>query len=133
VEVVPFFLDGRAKQWYTHNVGKVNREWDELRDMFCLAFFPISRIASLRKEILDFHQDEKEIIGAAWARFSQLTHAGPDLSIPDHVLLQHFLLRLRKESTLQLDITAGGSFTHKTTAEGEALLGCILENTFFTE
>jgi hypothetical protein len=94
---------------------------------------PDSRIASLRKEILDFHQDEKESIGAAWARFSNLTHAGPDLSIPDHVLLQHFWLGLSKKSTLQLDITAGGSFTHKTIAEGEALLDRILENTSFTE
>ena len=39
------------------------------------------------KKILDFRQDEKETLGIAWARFSQLTHAGPDLSIPDHVLL----------------------------------------------
>jgi hypothetical protein len=55
-----FSLDEREKQWYTHNVGKVNGELDELRDRFYLAFFPISRIASLQKEILDFHQDEKE-------------------------------------------------------------------------
>jgi hypothetical protein len=43
--------------------------------------------------------------------------------------LQHFWLGLSKESTLQLDIAAGGSFTHKTIAEGEALLDRILENT----
>jgi hypothetical protein len=49
------------------------------------------------------------------------------------VLLQHFWLGLSKESTLQLDISARGSFTHKITAEGEALLECILENTSFTE
>ena len=54
---------------------------------FCLVFFPISRIASLRKEILDFRQDEKETLGTTWARFTQLTHADPDLSIPDHGLL----------------------------------------------
>jgi len=30
---------------------------------------------------------------------------------------------------MQLDITAGGSFMHKTTEEGEALLDRILENT----
>jgi hypothetical protein len=36
---------------------------------------------------------------------------------------------LSKESTLQLDITVGGSFKHKTTEEGEALLDRILENT----
>ena len=52
----PFSLAERAKQWYAHNVGKVNGEWEELRDRFCLTFFPISRIASLRKEILDFHR-----------------------------------------------------------------------------
>ena len=45
------------------------------------------------------------------------------------MLLQHFLLGLSKESALQLDIAAGASFNHKTIAEGEALLDCILENT----
>jgi hypothetical protein len=45
------------------------------------------------------------------------------------VLLQHFWLGLSKESAIQLDIAAGGSFTHKTTDEGEALLDRILENT----
>ena len=49
------------------------------------------------------------------------------------MLLQHFWLGLSKESALQLDISAGGSFTHKITAEGEALLDRILENTSFTK
>jgi hypothetical protein len=53
-KLFPLSLDERAKQWYAHNVGKVNREWDELRDRFCLTFLTISRIASLRKVILDF-------------------------------------------------------------------------------
>ena len=64
----------------------------------------MSRIASLRKEILEFRQDEKESIGG-----------------------------LSKESALQLDVTAGESFMHKTTSEAEALLDRILENTSFTE
>jgi len=29
VEIVS--LDEKAKQWYTHNVGKVAGDWDELR------------------------------------------------------------------------------------------------------
>jgi hypothetical protein len=99
-KLFPFFLVERAKQWYALNVGKVNGEWEELRDRFCLVFFPISHIASLRKEILDFRQEEKETIGVAWARFSQLTNTGPDLSILNHVLLQYFWLGLRKESSL---------------------------------
>ena len=45
------------------------------------------------------------------------------------MLLQHFWLGLSKESALQLDVAAGGSFNHKTIAEGEVLLDRILENT----
>ena len=128
-KLFPFSLDERAKQWYAHNVGKVAGDWEELRNRLCLVFFPISLIAALRQEILNFLQKEKETIGAAWDRFSILTCSEPDLSIPNHVLLKHFWLGLSKESTLQLDITVGGSFTHKTTEEGEALLDRILENT----
>jgi hypothetical protein len=95
-----FSLDERAKQWYAHNVGKVAVDWEELQNRFCLEFFPISQIAAQRQEILNFQQKEKESIGAAWDRFSILTRSGPDLSIPNHVLLQHFLLGLSKESTL---------------------------------
>jgi hypothetical protein len=61
--------------------------------------------------------------------FLILTRSSPDLSISNHELQQHFWLGLRKESTLQLDIATGGSFTHKTMVEGEALLDRILENT----
>ena len=41
-KLFPFSLNERAKQWYAHNVGKVAGDWEELRDRFCLAFFPIS-------------------------------------------------------------------------------------------
>ena len=40
--------------------------------------------------------------------------SGPNLSIPDHVFLQHFYIRLDTESAFYLDVTSGGSFTHKT-------------------
>jgi hypothetical protein len=42
-------------------------DWDELKDKFCLVFFPMSHIGSLPRAILDFEQDENESIGAAWA------------------------------------------------------------------
>jgi len=64
-KLFPFSLDKRAKQWYAHNVGKVAGDWEELRNRLCLAFFPISRMAALRQEILNFQQKEKETIGAA--------------------------------------------------------------------
>jgi hypothetical protein len=57
----------KAKQWYTFAVGSANGYWDELKDKFCLAFFPMSCIGSLPRVILNFEQHEKESIGIAWA------------------------------------------------------------------
>jgi hypothetical protein len=127
-----FSLSDRAKQWYAHNSRSVSGNWEELRDKFCLAFFPISQIITLRLEILNFKQKEKETIGAAWARFTSLFTSGPDLSIPDHVLLQHFHYGLSKEAALLLDTSSGGSFLHKNVSEGIAILEKILENTPYT-
>jgi hypothetical protein len=41
-KLFPFSLDERVKQWYAHNIGKVAGDREELRNRFCLAFFPIS-------------------------------------------------------------------------------------------
>jgi hypothetical protein len=52
--------------------------------------------------------------------------------LPDHVLLHHFHLGLRKEAALHLDISLGGLFSHKTTSEGKDILEKIIENTPYT-
>jgi hypothetical protein len=57
---------------------------------------------------------------------------GPDLSLLDHVLLSHFYHGLRKEAAFHLDLSSGGSFTHMSFSEGEAILQKILENTPYT-
>jgi hypothetical protein len=74
----------------------------------------MSRIISLSRAILDFEQHVKESIGAAWARFLALRHAGLNLYLPDSILLWLFCLGIDMEADLCLDMTAGGRFTHKT-------------------
>jgi hypothetical protein len=65
-KLFPFSLMGRAKQWYTHTVGSVNGNWEELRDDFCNSFSLMertdqwyNRIASLPIDILEFEQAEE--------------------------------------------------------------------------
>ena len=77
-KLFPFSLIEKAEQWYTHNVGNANGDWEELRDDFCLSFSSASHTTSLRSEILAFEQLEKESIGAAWARFSHLLASSLD-------------------------------------------------------
>ena len=55
------------------------------------------------------------------------------MSLPEHVLLQHFYMGLRQELAWYIDISFGGSFTHKTPTEGREILDRILENTLFFE
>ena len=86
---------------------------------------------SLLYERISFQQNEKESIGAAWARFLLLVKSGPVLSLPDYVLLEHFNSGLNMDSASYLDMTAGGSFTHKTLAEGMGILEIISKNTSF--
>ena len=57
---------------------------------FCLAFFPISKVVSLRKEVLNFRQLEEESLGTSWDHFNELIFTGPYLAIQDPVLLQYF-------------------------------------------
>jgi hypothetical protein len=125
-KLFPSSLKGEAKQWYTNPIVSMNGDWEQLKDKFCLAFFPMSRINSLPRAILDFEQNEKESIGAAWARFSMSIHAGPDLFLPDSVLLHLFCSGLDIEATLYLDMTAGGSFAHKTMIKQRKILARIL-------
>ena len=113
----PFSLTEKAKQWYTQAVDSTNGDEDELKDKFCLAFFPMSHISSLPWEILNFEQNEKESISATWARFSMLIHVGPDLSLPDGMILCLFCMGLDIDANLCLDVTARGHFTHKPMTE----------------
>ena len=127
-KLFPFPLSEEAKQWYIRVVGCMNGSWIELRNRFCSVFFPLSQI---RTEILTFHQNDKELISVVWARFTLLVKSGPDLSLPEHLLLQHFYAGLDKESAHHLDLTFGGYFAHFTSSEGREVLNKILDRTSF--
>ena len=84
---------------------------------------------SLVYERISFQQNEKESIGAAWARFLLLVKSGLVLLLSDYVLLEHFYSGLDMDSASYLDMTAGGSFAHKTLAKGMKIIEIISENT----
>jgi hypothetical protein len=120
-KLFPFSLMGEAKQWYTFAIESTNKDWEELKDKFCLAFFlcPISVL--YQGQHSTFEQLEKESIDTARAMFSMLLHASPDLSLLENVLLHLFYTGL-DIADLCLDMTARGRFTHKPMTEQEEFL-----------
>ena len=73
-------------------------DWKTLCSKFCLRFFPISKVVSLQKEVLNFRQLEEESLGTSWDCFNELIFTGLDLAIQDPILLQHFYMGLSKDS-----------------------------------
>ena len=102
-KLFPFSLTGTAKHWYSQTIGSMQGDWETLCSKFCLCFFPISKVVSLQKEILNFRQLEEESLGTSWDHFNELFITGPDLAIQDPVLLQHFYMGLSKDSMQTLD------------------------------
>jgi hypothetical protein len=116
-KLFPFSLTGKANQWYNRTVGSVQRDRETLSSKFYLQFFPISRVVSLRLEILHFKQYEEESLGTSWDHFNDIINTSPDLAILDPILLQHFYIDLSEESRVPLDATSRGALLHLSISE----------------
>jgi hypothetical protein len=79
-------------------------------------------VNDLRKEILTFRQLEEESLAESWDHFIDLTLIGPNLAIPDPILLQYFDEGLSKDSRESLDISSRGSFLHLLASEARVTI-----------
>jgi hypothetical protein len=97
-KLFPFSLTREAKHWYKLNIGNNLGDWEALCSSFCLRFFPIYRVFKFHIEVLTFKQKKKESLGKAWERFNTLLNFGPNLAIPDLILLQHLFMSLNRKT-----------------------------------
>jgi hypothetical protein len=65
-----FLLTGWVMQWNKLHVSSCHGSWVMLKDQFCFAFIPLSKIIDLSNEVLNFAQKEGESLGAAWSRYN---------------------------------------------------------------
>ena len=112
MEIVLFLLHGEVEQWYTIAIGRLNEDWEELIDKFCL---PVVLYQLPTRAILDLKQNEKGVHRCSLGQFFNINlNTGPNMSLPDSVLLHFSCSGLDIEATLCLDITARYLFSpHK--------------------
>jgi hypothetical protein len=60
--------------------------------------------------------------------FNTLINTGPNLAIPDPILLQHFYMGLNRKTSKLLSTSLGGSFLHVSADKGRSILTKILED-----
>ena len=65
-KLFPFSLTERAKTWYHWTAVRVGGDWIQLKDEFCLFFFPCPQ-SDPTSHIVTFEQGDNESLGAAWA------------------------------------------------------------------
>jgi hypothetical protein len=124
-KLFPFYLKGKARQWYDKAIGKQQGDWGSLRSNFCVDFYSISQIVDLRVKVLTFKQEPSESLASSFNRFTTLLASGPDLSLQDPILLQHFYKGLHKKSKQLPDITSRGSFLHVLSEKARSILDQI--------
>jgi hypothetical protein len=100
-------------------------DWEMLYSKFCLHFFPISKVISVQKEVLNFRQLEDESLSTSWDRINDLITTGPDLSNSDPMFLQHFYMGLSKDSMESLDAASRRAFLHLSASEARSMLDKI--------
>jgi len=123
----------RAKTWYYWTAVRVGGDWIQLKDEFCLFFFPVPKMIPCRRQLLSFEQGDNESLGAAWARFSYLATSGPPHKISEEMLMQHFVYPLNPESERFLNLAFEGSVMYKTVADVRTILEKVLISTPYTD
>jgi len=67
-----------------------------------------------------------ELLGKAWDRFNSFVNFGPNLAVPEPMLLQHFFLGLNSKNQDYLNLASGGAFMHITVDHAKTILTNIL-------
>nr|GEZ48844.1 reverse transcriptase domain-containing protein [Tanacetum cinerariifolium] len=73
----PFSLEGAARIWLEKEPPRSILTWDDLVSKFINQFFPPSKMANLRNEIMRFQQRFDELFSKAWDHFNDLLRACP--------------------------------------------------------
>jgi len=123
-----FSLKGQDKKWYNRHVRNSQGDWDILRKDFCLKFFLVEKVAKLRFKIIGFKQLDNESLGKAWDRFDGFVNSGPNLTLPEPILLQHFFLGLDDRNKEYLNLASGGALMHITVEHAKTILTNILND-----
>jgi hypothetical protein len=74
LHLFPFFILGKAKQWFCANKEEVST-WEKCSNAFLVKFFPLGKTNALQNKISTFQQLTDETIAEAWERLQDYISA----------------------------------------------------------
>ncbi|XP_062088966.1 uncharacterized protein LOC133795533 [Humulus lupulus] len=97
---------------------------------FLRKYFPPTRNAKFRSEIMSFQQLEDESTSDAWERFKELLRKCPHHGIPHCIQMETFYNGLNAASRMVLDASANGAILSKSYNEAFEILERIASNNY---
>ncbi|XP_012482849.1 uncharacterized protein LOC105797412 [Gossypium raimondii] len=91
-------------------------------------FFPTSRVAELRREIVGIRQKEAESLYDYWERFKKLCASCPQHGITEQSLLQYFYEGLKPMEINMVDVASGRALVNMTPQQARDLISTMAAN-----
>ncbi|XP_060973937.1 uncharacterized protein LOC133039131 [Cannabis sativa] len=130
LKLFPFSLRDRARAWLNTLPPDSVTNWNDLAEKFLRKYFPPTRNAKFRSEIMSFQQLEDETTSDAWERFKELLRKCPHHGIPHCIQLEIFYNGLNAASRMVLDASANGAILSKSYNEAFEILERIASNNY---
>ncbi|KAH9681318.1 hypothetical protein KPL71_026936 [Citrus sinensis] len=130
LRLFPYSLRDRAIAWLNSLPSDSIITWNELADKFLMKYFPPTKNAKLRNEIISFHQLEDESLYEAWEIFKELLRRCPHHGIPCCIQLETFYNGLNLSTRLMVDASANGALLLKSYTEAYEILEKIANNNY---
>ncbi|XP_062094211.1 uncharacterized protein LOC133800271 [Humulus lupulus] len=130
LKLFPFSLRDRARSWLNTLPPDSVTNWNDLAEFFLRKYFPPTRNAKFRSEIMSFQQLEDESTSDAWERFKELLRKCPHHGIPHCIQMETFYNGLNAVSRMVLDASANGAILSKSYNEAFEILERIASNNY---
>ncbi|CAM8979398.1 unnamed protein product [Rhodiola kirilowii] len=130
LRLFPFSLTGRARDWLRSQTPDSLTTWEEIAIAFLNKYFPPSKTAFYRSQIMNFEQMDGETLYEAWERYKEYQRLCPHHNLDDLLLFHTFYHGVDGPSRLALDTAAGGAIMDLEPHEGYAVIEKITKNYF---
>ncbi|XP_052888000.1 uncharacterized protein LOC108484919, partial [Gossypium arboreum] len=124
----PFSLADSAREWLFYLPPGSITTWADLSRLFLNRFFPASRAAELRREIVGIRQKDAETLYDYWERFKKLFASCTQHGITEQSLIQYFYEGLKPMEMNMVDAASGGALVNMTPQQARDLISTMAAN-----
>ncbi|WP_375619020.1 retrotransposon gag family protein, partial [Bartonella sp. AC134YNZD] len=110
LSLFPFSLKDKAKQWLSALEPRSIWSWQAMSEAFLNKFFPASRTASFKRQLMTFNCQPQETFYQVWEHFKDLLMACPHHGFDKGVLVSFFYESLTPTLKQLVTTTVTGEF-----------------------